>query len=289
MKNLEDPLKNKNFDILFLCHKKDINILKKSIDYAKKNILGYRKIFVLSENNYFPNDPNIHFISEKNFPFNKKTISKYSPKDRGGWYYQQFLKLYFLNVIDRKVLDNLLIIDADVMFLRPTKFFENSTPLYSFETGHHEPYYQILEELFCFGKYLPTLSGTVHHMIYQRPYIQKLFKLVDGELWKRVMENIDLKTEAGFSEQETYFNFMLNKYPSKIKLRKLKYINFPYFNLKWILIFKFLGFDYLASHHYLRRKKFPIIESLTLEFLRFLRIKRILKESLIKFNIWEKR
>jgi len=36
-------MKENEFDILFLYHEKDKEILKQSLGYAKKNIIGYKK------------------------------------------------------------------------------------------------------------------------------------------------------------------------------------------------------------------------------------------------------
>ena len=212
-------MKKVRFDILFLCHKKDIEILKKSIKYAKKNVIGYRKIFVLSRENYFPDDKEINFVDEKIFPFNKKTIEKYAPKGRAGWYYQQFLKLYFLKVVGKEVLDNVLCIDADSMFIRKTTFFEGETPLYNVDTGSHQPYFEILEKVFGFGKQNSKFSGTTHHMMYQREYISEIFDFVKKKygkrFWNVIMGNIDPNTISGFSEQDLYLNYMLKYHPKK--------------------------------------------------------------------------
>lgn len=277
------------FDILFLCHEKDKEILKQSLRHAKKNIMGYRKIFLLSRKNFFPEDKEVSFIDENIFPFNKKDIEKYAPPGRTGWYFQQFLKLYFLNVTGKKVLDNVLVIDADLIFLKKTKFFEGNKPLYNIEIGYHQPYYDILKKVFGFGKQNHRFSGTTHHMLYQRKYINEIIKETKKtkgkEFWKVVMENIDKKTISGFSEQDLYFNYMLKKHPDKIKIRRINFIDFPYYDKKWRKLFRFFGYRYLAAHDYLRKEKFPVAKNLFIGLLTRLRIKRFLKEILIKLKV----
>lgn len=288
-------MKNEKFDLLFLCHEKDINLLKKGLEYAKKNIVGYRKIFVLSKENYFPKDKEVTFISEKIYPFNKEDIGKYAPKGRAGWYYQQFLKLYFLKVTkERDVLDNVLISDADLLWIKKTTFFEKDIPLYNVEIGYHQPYYDIMKKVFGFGKQIANLSGTVHHMIYQRKYIKELLRLKpkigkEKEFWKNIMKNIDLTTESGFSEQDMYFNFMLNRHPNNIKIRKLRLIDFPRRSTFWIKLLGFLGYDYIANHEYLKEKKFSTINSLIKAFFTRIGIKKRLKEILIDLRILKRK
>ena len=282
-------MKSEKFDILFLCHEKDVGILKSSIRYAKKNVVGYRKIFVLSRENYFPDDKNINFVDEKVFPFNKNEIKKYAPAGRVGWYYQQFLKLYFLSVTGSEVLDNVLCIDADAMFIRKTTFFEDNVPLYNVDTGSHQPYFDILEKIFGFGKQNSKYSGTTHHMVYQRKYINEILNFVkkkwNDELWKVIMKNIDKNTISGFSEQDLYFNYMLKHHANKIKIRKMRFMNFPYYSDGWIKLFALLGYNYLASHDYLVKDKFSAPKRLVIEFFTFIGAKRFIKEGMMKVGV----
>ena len=277
------------FDILFLCHEKDKELLKKSVYYAQKNVKNYRKIFLVSNRNFLESEKNIEFVSETKYPFTKKDFDKYASDGRGSWYYQQFLKLYFFNIMGNKVLDNLLIIDADTMFIRKTSFFENDIPLYNFETGYHQPYYHILEKLFGFGKQKSNISGITHHMLIQKKYIEEIFNFVEKkerkEFWKAIMTNIDADTISGFSEYDLYFNYMLKKHPSKIKIRRIRFINFPAYSKGWINFFRFLGYYYLSSHHYLRESKFPRTKSLFFEFLREIGLKKHLKKIFIQLKI----
>ncbi|MBC8435308.1 hypothetical protein H8D91_02285 [archaeon] len=280
---------NSKFDILFLCHEKDVEILKSSIKYAQKNVAGYRKIFVLSQNNYFPENKDITFVDEKIFPFNKSIIGKQAPKGRAGWYYQQFLKLYFLRVTGKEVLDNVLCIDADSMFIKKTTFFEGEIPLYNVDIGAHQPYFDILEKVFGFGKQHSKYSGTTHHMMYQRKYISEIFDFVKKkygvEFWKVIMDNVDSKTISGFSEQDLYLNYMLKHHPNKIKIRKMRFMNFPYYTKRWVKLFSFLGYHYLSAHDYLINDKFSAPKRLVVEFITFLGIKRFIKEGLMKLKI----
>jgi len=281
--------KDEKFDILFLCHEKDKGALMGHIAHARENILGYRKIFVLSKEDYFPYEKDITFVDEKLFPFDKKTIGEYAPNGRAGWYFQQFLKLYFFRIMGEKVLNNLLIVDADLTFIKKTTFFKGDKPLYNFEVGYHEPYYEILERVFGFGKQISSLSGTVHHMMFQRKYVDELldFKFKSGEkvFWKEIMDNIDMSTESGFSEEDLYLNYMLKYYPDKIKIRKIRFIDFPYGGPFWRSLFRILGYSYIASHDYFDKQRFPALRSFGIEILKMLGLKRKVKDLILKFGL----
>lgn len=282
-------MKKNKFDILFLCHEKDYEILKINIEYAKKNIIGYRKIFVLSKNNFFPNDPGIEFIDEKKFPFNSKTLSDYAPNNTLGGYLPRFIKLYVLEVLGKRVLDNLLIIDADCTFIKKTTFFEANKPLYNYEIGYYPIYYKILEKVFGFGEQIPNVSGTVHHMLYQRKYIKEILNWVrknkKKEFWQEILDNAETETTSSFSEQDMYFQYMLKFHKDKIKIRRIKFIDFPYNSPFWVALFSKLGYYYVASHDYLRRQRFSAIGRIGVEILKAFRLKILLKKIFVKLKI----
>ena len=77
---------------------------------------------------------------------------------------------------------------------------------------------------------------------------------------------------------------MLKYHPEKIKIRKLKFIDFPSTSKNWIKIFKILGYSYIASHDYLQEEKFPKIKSFFIEVLKSLKIKGKLKRIYNKFG-----
>jgi len=284
--------KNK-FDILIPCHVKDKEIIKECIKYIKKNILGYRKIFVLSKGNFLPEYNNIKFVDESIFPFSIKDFAKYAPKGRAGWYYTQFLRLYFFKIMGKEVLDNVLTIDADTSFIKKTAFFKEGIPLYNVEIGHHQPYYDILEKVFGFGKEHPKYSGTTHNMLFQREYIEEIFSLNSkrnkNDLWLEIMKNIDINTESGFSCYDLYFNYMLKFHPKKIKIRKLIFIDFPSNNPVFIKFFEMLGYNYLSCHEYYTRERFPAIRSFARALLTRIGIKEYLKSILLRLKIFKRK
>jgi hypothetical protein len=283
----------KVFDIVFLCHEKDIDILRKNLEFAKKNISSYRKIFIVSKENYFPENKDLIFIPEKNYPFNKIEIAKHAPGGRAGWYYQQFLKLYFLPTVGKRALDNVLVIDADCAFIKETKFFEKDKPLYNFEIGYHDPYYNILEKVFGFGNQLKNKSGTVHHMLYQRKYILEILDLVrkkwKKELWQVIMKNADKDTVSGFSEQELYLNYVLKYHKGNVVVRRIKFVDFPYNGAFWVSVFKSLGYHYIASHDYLQKQRFSALRAPIIEFFKVLGLKIFIKRMLIKLKVLKKK
>jgi hypothetical protein len=114
------------FDIVIPLGPSDTEVITEQLKYTKKNVKGYRNIYIISH------DDSLNFegcvtVSEKIFPFNKKTVKENAAIDEGrsGWYLQQLLKLYCGFFIPG-MLGRYLIIDSDTFFLKPTNFIENN-------------------------------------------------------------------------------------------------------------------------------------------------------------------
>ena len=93
-------------------------------------------------------------------------------------------------------------------------------------------------------------SGICHHMIFEKKYIDELFRLVENK-HNDLFYNIFLKCvedkyilNSGASEYEIYFNYMLKYHNDKIMIRNLSWRNAN-------KIYK--NYDYVSIHHYKRR------------------------------------
>jgi FkbM family methyltransferase len=218
---------NNIFDIVIPLGPNDIDIIYKQIEFTKKNIIGYRKIYLIC------NDPNIIIdgcitVNESIFPFSLETVTNiHGQLKRNGWYLQQLLKLYALIIIP-EILDKCLVIDADTFFLKPTVFIKNNKSLYNYGSQYHIPYFEHMLKL---DKELIkvdiTKSGICHHMIFEKKYINKLINKIE-ENHNDKFYNIFLKmvtdvNGSGASEYEIYFNYIFKNYSDKVEIRKLKW------------------------------------------------------------------
>lgn len=250
------------FDIVIPYGPSDKKVVDDMLKFTKKNVIGYRKIFIVTY------DMNVKFddcimIDENIFPFNKTMIDERLPyKDRGGWYLQQLIKLYASFVIP-EITDTYLVIDADTYFLRPVTFFENGLPIYNYGEEHHKPYFAHMKRLHPTLKRENDMSGVTHHMVFQKHIIQQMFDLVEGEhnktaeaateaateaaqkkpFWRIFIENIYLEHTSGASEYEIYFNYLQIYHPNEFLLRKLHWENSNHIHHNC---------DYVSLHFYLR-------------------------------------
>jgi len=242
-----------NFDIVIPLGPNDKNKINLMIEYTKKNILGYRNIYIISyDKNLKVND--CITVDENSFPFNINTIIKYLGKnDRNGWYFQQLLKLYASFSI-KGILDNYLILDSDTFFFKPTYFFENNKALYNFGTVEfHHPYFNHMRKLHpSLYKYDMSKTGICHHMIFQKSLVTELFTMVEQfhkkQFYIIFLESVDQNDilGSGCSEYEIYFNYLQIYHKNKITIRELKWTNSRYVDE-----IQPEDYDYISYHWYM--------------------------------------
>jgi len=239
------------YDIVIPLGPNDKPVIEKQIEYTKKNIIGYRNIYLICY------DPTITIdgcitICEDIFPFSMKTVSNiHGELSRNGWYLQQLLKLYALLVIPG-ILDRCLVIDSDTFFLKPTTFINDDNQcLYASGCEFHPPYFVHMSGLdIGLTKVYKNRSGICHHMMFEKVYITEIINRIE-EKHNDTFYNVFLKlvidtTGAGASEYEIYFNYMLLNHNNKIKIRDLQWINSR--NLSDLNC----HYDYISYHWHMR-------------------------------------
>jgi hypothetical protein len=256
--DLESNVCEKLFDIVILLGPNDVDKINRQLEYNKKNIIGYRNIYII------PYDPTIQFegcitIPETMFPFNVWSVYNFHGKTiRASWYLQQLFKLYAGFVIP-DMLERYLIIDSDTIFLKPTKFIVDGLSLYNF---HHygncyQPYLSHMKRLHpCFNNlYFNNICGITHHMIFEKKYVKEIIEMVEKQNDNNYFYDIFLyKVDqnyilgSGASEYELYFNYMLNFHRDKILIRPLKLVESGVFDEK-----NPYDADYISIHSHLTK------------------------------------
>ena len=239
------------FDIVIPIGPNDTSVIVKQIEYTKKNIIGYRNIYLICY------DPTIEIdgcitICEDIFPFSMKTVVDiHGELSRNGWYLQQLLKLYALLVIPG-ILDRCLVIDSDTFFLKPTRFIDDDNQcLYASGCEYHALYFKHMSQLnIGLSKVYNNRSGICHHMMFEKVYITEIMNKIE-QRHNDTFYNVFLKlvtdvTGAGASEYEIYFNYVLQYHNDRVKIRDLKWIN------SRSLTELNSNFDYISYHWHMR-------------------------------------
>jgi hypothetical protein len=239
-----------SFDIVIPVGPNDFDIISTTIEYTKKNVIGYRNIYIVSKILY--NIQGCITIDEAIFPYNINDIGiKIGCQERAGWYLQQLIKLT-ASIYIPDILDNYLVLDSDVFILKPTEFIKSEIPLYAFGDEHHLPYFDHMYKLHPSLSRQQNISGICHHMMFNKSYILELFTLVEKYKNKKFIECfIDEVVEkgphtSGASEYEIYFNFMIKYHSDKIIIRSLNWRNLRSLNQSSD------NDDFVAVHHYIR-------------------------------------
>lgn len=255
-------------DVVIPCHKKDVRTLSMVIEGVKKNI-KYRRLIIVSAEPFIE-DEHVEWIDECIFPFSKSDIAYEifldthkaqafinHEQSRIGWIYQQFLKLFAPLVIP-EISNNVLIVDADTIFLKPVSFQnEKFEPFFNPRTEYHPPYFEFMNRLIPgLKRVMLNKSGISHHMLFQKSVIDSLMNKIESihhiEPWKAICHCID-KTKvygSALSEYELYFNYVFST-SNQPKLRNLNSINVSFSN------FVFLdeeNYDYASCHTWMGKK-----------------------------------
>lgn len=261
----DDPI-----DVVIPCAKKDAETLGLCIEGIKKYGKNIRSIIVVSSERF--TDRALWF-DEKKFPFSKETLADeifrddensdakenflYGPRSRAGWLFQQFIKLYAAFIIP-DISKNILVLDADTIFLRPVEFInEKNEPLFAYASEYHRPYFEIAKKILpYFQRVNDQLSGITHHMLFQKEILERLFseifKYANEEPWKAVCRRVNKNILHGsfFSEYELYFNFVLLT-TDQGHLRHLKFKNAP--SYKELDLYRKDNCSFISAHYYMRR------------------------------------
>lgn len=285
--------KNELFDVVIPTHEKDAITLAGCIDGIKKNIIGARRIIVVSKQKL---SDQAEWFDEKNFPFSYQEISELVDGKEVGWNFQQLLKLYSALVIP-DILPNVLVVDADTVFYRKVRFFEDSLPLYNLSKDqdldkaqfHQNTSNHIARILPAIAEKLPEIfdaqstmfrhqtfldrlkfsrrtrkseafgleSGICHHMLFQKKIIEEMFSRIEKhDGGTDPFYKIFLKKARnafGVAEYNLYFYFLISHHPKSYKIRLLRYKNTTDFNPLKEKLRR--KYHYCSYHSYMRQDR----------------------------------
>lgn len=263
---MPDSQLSHHYDVIIPTHKKDLQILEYCITFAKKNLIGARRIITISKEKY---SQNAEWYDEALYPFSIDLVRQYVG-DSCGWYFQQLLKLYAPLVIPG-VSKNVLILDSDTVFFRKVKMLDNQgLPLFNvskddkicrrpFDIKVASHIEKLLPSLAIknLPKKFQNLSGISHHMMFNQDLVLEMMKKIEendpakDSFYKIFLKHADKSHSA--SEYQLYYCFLLVYHPHRIRFRKLRYKNTADINIKKYL--RRFKYHYCSFHHYLRSTK----------------------------------
>jgi len=216
------------FDIFQTVGPNDFNIIKKTLKLNRKNINGYRNIYLFNEHNNFK-FKNIINVNSSFFPFTFEYVEdRVKNKKRTGWIFQQLVKLYFpyLNNDVRFT----LVVDCDVFFIKKTNFFNKSgSPYYTTSEEYHEPYFSHMLKLHPSFQRANNKSGISHHMLFDKNILKEIFSIVEDfhnkPFYDVFLEYLDPNEQSSCADYEIYFHYIMQKYHNQVVVRNLNWSN----------------------------------------------------------------
>eukprot|EP00930_Biecheleria_cincta_P056699 TRINITY_DN42774_c0_g1_i1.p1 TRINITY_DN42774_c0_g1~~TRINITY_DN42774_c0_g1_i1.p1 ORF type:complete len:434 (+),score=64.70 TRINITY_DN42774_c0_g1_i1:57-1358(+) len=204
----------------------------------------------------------VFVVSQEMYPFNLEQVKAArlraglkndarDQKDRHAWTYQQLLKLYSHTVLamgsgERPALSsNALIADADVVWLRPTSFIyqvgsagqdicwysvaSKDSGAFEGDALYGDDDIQTLLGAARLHEALPdqgrkSFTGVTHHSVFQADVVRALLDEIATEnsipAWEALAD-----TKPFLSEYDLYLSWAASKFPERVALRSLPYIN----------------------------------------------------------------
>ncbi|WP_373430068.1 DUF6492 family protein [Paenibacillus sp. GD4] len=141
--------------------------------------------------------------------------------DRSGWLYQQLLKLNGDTICKR----DFLVVDADTVFIRPHRFRIGGKAVFYCRDWSQPEYFTTYQKLLGRKKAAPR-SFVTHYMLFEREKLRELKRKIEsrhGQVWyKAIIQSINRRKQFGFSEFETYGNYVYEKNPSQCVLKSAR-------------------------------------------------------------------
>ena len=147
--------------------------------------------------------------------------------ERAGWYFQQILKMAVCDLPE--ISEHYLIWDSDTIMLQPIQFFSpEGTVFIKSKLEIHDPYFATYRNLLKQGPQV-DFSFIAEHFMVKKEFMKELISAIADQppshqswAWK-IMNAIDQAhlSHSGFSEYETYGNFVSSHYPDSLTCRPL--------------------------------------------------------------------
>ena len=198
--------------------------------------LPIKNIYVVSPSNVMEkistlNDSRLIFVNENEFSNINRIKELYSSRtnlkpNHAGWYIQQFIKMAFSFFTND---DYYLIWDSDTIPLKPTKLFDaEGRPYFDMKTEYNPPYFATMSRILPGVKRTVRKSFISEHMVIRSEYMREMIREIEANgtlegvnFQERIINAVDagVLSGSGFSEFETYGNYVMARYAGSYILR----------------------------------------------------------------------
>lgn len=197
-------------DVVIPCHPKDYEMLNMCIAGLKDNITNVSNVYIISPHKFTTVSPDIKFVCDAEFPFSHADVKSLLPESESGvihWYFQQLAKMYAPTVIPN-LSENFLVLDADVVILKPISFFSTTgAPRFGYtlsdeSDNKYTRHFKRLNPKFIL-KDDPYMCAVCDFQVWNKNTLKDLVEDMGG--WKKFLEHVT--ENQGASEYEMYFHY----------------------------------------------------------------------------------
>ncbi|QWU16537.1 hypothetical protein SAMN04487895_107159 [Paenibacillus sophorae] len=226
---MSQALEGPAIDVLIPAIEKDLATLPHVVDAVRKHVKHpIRSIQIVA-----PRKPRIldfcrrkgcTFVDENTvLPITKKDIHYRSRTwERSGWLFQQLLKLGGDKLCTA---DYFLVIDADTVLITPHRFRLSGKTVFYCRNWSQPDYFATYRKLMGKKAVRPS-SFVTHYMLFERSRLTRMKREIEarhGTSWySAILRSINRSRQFGFSEFETYGNYLYAKDPGGMVLKKAR-------------------------------------------------------------------
>jgi hypothetical protein len=260
-----DDTQTQPLDVVIPYHSKDAEILEYCLAGCRQNIPGLRTIYLITDHPVIKT-PDVVMIHQDDYFSPKLTLQDIRKRwaeecpanaHRAGWLFQQLIKLASCYAIP-ELSNDYLILDADVIWLKPSSFFEDGKILISPSKEHHQPYYECVSRLIG-DTPRQKYSFVSHHFPVKKKILKELLDRLEkrwNKVWyEAILDHLDFSELACFSEYETIGLYLQTCHPEVFRLRSLR--NIQSFKWKYLPLILCGAADYITIHDYKKPARNP--------------------------------
>lgn len=230
------------YELIIPVASKDIDVLIYTMNYIIKYIPAQRYIVISSSQGLKSFEtikkqyPEIEFMDEDKIiagltidALKEYMMTRGYNLSKLGWYYQQFIKMAYCKIATTEYY---MTWDADTVPVKPVHMFdEDIVPFFDLKKEYEIEYFKTNEKMLSLGKYTDKDDSFIsEHMIFSKKYMKELIAKIENssdEAWYfNIFHFIDYHVlrdgKSGFSEFETYGNYIMKYYPTSYRMRKVR-------------------------------------------------------------------
>lgn len=216
-------------DILIPAIEKDLGTLPYVIDHLRRYVqhpIG--QIYIVSPashriRNLCANKKCV-FVNERSvLPITKQDIHYQSSRwNRSGWLYQQLLKMNGDRIVRA---NHFLVMDADTVLITPHSFLAGGKTVFYCRDWSQPEYFNTYRKLLGVKAPRPR-SFVTHYMLFEKTKLASLKKKIEAKhrmpWYRAIIHCINKKKQFGFSEYETYANYLYALAPGSVLLKSAR-------------------------------------------------------------------